>query len=138
LLHRLKNNYPNVKLLFALAKIGDQNYFQKIREKIEQLQCTDQIYFLTGQKELWPLLKDADLFVRPTLSDSFGISVAEALLFGTPAIASDTCIRQKGTILFKTGDQVDFFKKVEEVLHRTSFIHQKKIVRQLNAKKTCR
>jgi len=135
LLHYLKKQYPQIKLVFALAKIGDQTYFQTLCSMIEQKKLKKQVFFLTGQKELWPLLKYADLFVRPTLSDSFGISVAEALLLGIPAVASDVCIRQKGTVLFETGNQKDFFSKVEDVL---GFSYQKQIINQLNSKKTFR
>jgi glycosyltransferase involved in cell wall biosynthesis len=46
---------------------------------------------LLGNHLYWPILKKIDLFVRPTLSDNFGISIAEALHFGKKAIASDVC-----------------------------------------------
>jgi len=112
LIHKLKPSCPQVALVFALAQIGDQNYYKKICADIERLQLGEQIYFLQDQKELWPLLGKADLFVRPSLSDSCGISVGEALYLGTPAIASDVCARAKGTVLFETGNKKDFFEKV--------------------------
>ena len=76
----------------------------------------DAIFIMCGQKELWPLLKYATVFIRPTLSDSYGISIAEALYVGTPAVASDVCKRPVGTILYKAGDVVDLSEKVRRIL----------------------
>jgi glycosyltransferase involved in cell wall biosynthesis len=42
---------------------------------------------LYGQ-EKWRAYREADLFVLPTLSENFGMTVAEALAAGTPAIVS--------------------------------------------------
>ena len=76
----------------------------------------DRFYFMTGQKEIWPLFKKTDLMIRPTYSDGYGISIAESLYFGCPAIASNVCLRPKGTILFKNRDLDDLATKAMLVL----------------------
>lgn len=106
LLQKIEKIYPNAGLIFALATINNELYYN------------DNIFILHGQKELWPLFKYADIFVRPTASDNYGISVAEALFFGIPAIASDVCIRPHGTILFTSRDKDDFYLKVMHALSR--------------------
>jgi len=116
LLSRLKEKYPEAKLLLALARFGDEEYFSILKKHVDFLGLGDSVYFLTGDKELWPLLKKADLFIRPTISDSFGISISEALWFGTPSVASDVCVRSEGTVLFRAGDREDFFKKAFGIL----------------------
>ena len=118
LLATLKEKHANVGLIIVLAQIGDANYFATIQQKIKKNNLENNIYILHGQKELWPLLKECDVFVRPTLSDSFGISVQEALHFGKPVVASNVCARPKNTVLFDTDNKQDFIKKVEEVLER--------------------
>ena len=40
-------------------------------------------------KAKWPLYKEADLFILPTLSENFGIVVPEALASGTPVICTN-------------------------------------------------
>ncbi|HEV2705901.1 MAG TPA: glycosyltransferase family 4 protein [Pyrinomonadaceae bacterium] len=112
----LRSAHPSVGLLFALAEVGDEAYFAQTRERIDALGLAPHVYFLTGQRELWPLLKSADLMLRPTSTDGASVSVAEALHFGCPVVASDAAPRPPGTILFKSRDQQDFRRKCEAAL----------------------
>ncbi|MDE2038819.1 MAG: glycosyltransferase [Elusimicrobia bacterium] len=66
--------------------------------------------------EGWRAIAKADLFVRPTITDCDAISVREALYFGVPTIASDCVQRQRGTVLFRTGDAEDLKTKILQVL----------------------
>jgi len=119
LVKELCTKHPHIGLIFGICKIEtneQKNYFEKIQQTIDQIGLTDHFYFFINKPEFWPLIKKSDLFVRPTISDSFGISVQEALTMGIPAIASNVCIRPSQTILFKTGDKTDFIDKVENVL----------------------
>ena len=63
-------------------------------------------------------MKKADLMIRPTCTDGYGISIAEALFFDCPAIASDVCPRPEGAVLFKNRDMDDFEQKTRELLER--------------------
>lgn len=117
LLHKLHKAYPFSGLIFALGSIGNEPYYLQMQKRAKELGIYDQTFILHGQKELWPLYKCANIFVRPTSSDNYGISVAEALFFGIPAIASDVCIRPKGTLLFTSRDIVEFYDKVSHVLN---------------------
>lgn len=112
----LKDSHPNVGLVFALAEVGDEAYFEKMKRKIDELGVKDNFFFLTGQRELWPLFRRADLMVRPTCSDGYGISVAEALYLGCPAVASDVCERAPGTVTFANRDAEDFLLKCRRAL----------------------
>ena len=122
LVHRLKSKYPQVGLIFALADdTGEPDYFAKIKERILTDKLDEHIFFMTGQRELWPLFRKADLMVRPTCTDGYGSSIAEALYFDCPAIASDVCVRPEGTVIFNNRDMDDFYEKVREVLSRKEF-----------------
>ncbi len=119
LTRRLKQKFPNIGFLFALANDKDnKEYINQISRKINELGLNDSFYFLKGQKELWPLFKTADLMIRPTSSDGYGISIAEALFFDCPAIASNVSDRPLGTVLFKNRDLDDLHKKALEILER--------------------
>lgn len=114
---KLKNVYPNLGFIFALAneKVNTE-YIDKMRLRIKELNLEENFYFLTGQKELWPIFKKASLMIRPTNTDGYSISIAEALYFGCPAIASDVCDRPAGTILFKNRNLDDLYDKTKGVL----------------------
>lgn len=116
LIAELKPRYPNIGLLFALADVCDRTYFEKIRSRIDELGIRENFCFMTGQKELWPLFRRADLSIRPTYSDGYGISVAESLFLGCATVASDVCERADGAIVFPNRDQKMFNLKCGEVL----------------------
>lgn len=101
---QLKGRFANLGLLFALASVGDPQYFAALRERIRNLNLESYFHFLCDQKELWPLFRSADLMVRPTCVDAYGVSIREALYFGCPAVASDVCTRPKGTTVFPNRD----------------------------------
>lgn len=116
LISRISSIYMNAGLLFALADIGCCEYFDQICKRIDEYKIANNVHFMTGQKELWPLFKRADLMVRPTCIDGYPVSIAEALYFGCPTVASDVCLRPEKTIVFKNRNSDDFVSKCIDVL----------------------
>ncbi|MBK3518014.1 glycosyltransferase [Carboxylicivirga marina] len=119
LMTKIINERPNIGFVFAIAdEMTNASYLDKIRDKIYESNLEKNFYFLTGQKELWPLFKKADLMIRPTASDGYGVSIAEALFFDCHSIASDVCDRPNGTIIFKNRDIEDLYNKTKMVLDK--------------------
>lgn len=116
LIKKIKSSFPKVGLIFALADEGDGDYLNQIKEKIALESLENNIYFLTGQKELWPLFKKADLMVRPTCTDGDAVSIREALYFACPVVASDVCKRPEGTVVYAARNQDDFYEEVRGIL----------------------
>jgi glycosyltransferase involved in cell wall biosynthesis len=87
-----------------------------MKKRVSELKIDKNFIFVIEQKEIWPLFKKADLMVRPTFMDAYGVSIEEALYFGCPAVASNVCKRPKGTIIFKNRDFKDFFEKCKKIL----------------------
>jgi glycosyltransferase involved in cell wall biosynthesis len=112
----LKKQYPQIGFVCAVAEVGDATYFKEIQKRIKQKNIENNFHFVLEPCEFYPLLPKSDLFVRPTCTDAYGVSVAEAIHFGVPAVASDVCERSRGAILFEARNQGDFLKKVREVL----------------------
>lgn len=100
LLKQLRTVYPSAGLIIGLANIGNTAYYNMLQHQIMLYGLQDEIFFLHNQKELWPIIKRSDLFIRPTQSDGASISISEALHFKVPVIASDVCTRPPGTLLF--------------------------------------
>lgn len=55
-------------------------------------------------------LSNADLYVRPTLEDSFGIACADAIEFGVPVIASNVCERYSGVHTYELKSDEEFYE----------------------------
>lgn len=118
---KLKKDCSDIGFIFALAnENANKEYLEKMKQKIKEFDIEDNFYFLTGQKELWPLFKKADLMIRPTTTDGDALSIREAMYFRCPAIASDVSDRPEGTIMLKSRDINDLYIKTKEVLDERS------------------
>lgn len=116
LCHRLQS-WGDVSVVYCLTRVTDADYMQKIQDRIAAYNLSDRFLIYTGTVEFWRVIAESALFIRPTRDDSFGISVAEAILLQKPAIVSDVCERPRGSILFRTGDLEDLLEKTLRVLH---------------------
>ncbi len=122
----IKKKYPDMGLIMAIAEVNNSFYMGQLYQKMRQLDAAEQIYILQDQKEIWPLFKQIDLFIRPTLSDGASISVEEALYFNLPVVASDVVIRPKGVWTYNIANHKDLFKTVELVLQEQVYGIQRK------------
>lgn len=119
------NREIKVGFIYCLSRVTNTVYYEKIWDRIRELHLEDSFLIVTENFELWPILEKSHLFVRPSCTDSYGVSVAEALSLGIPSIASDVCKRPEGSILFKNRNSEDLQTKIREVimnydLHRIS------------------
>jgi glycosyltransferase involved in cell wall biosynthesis len=122
----LKQYYPEIGLVFSLPDIGDHEYFKKMKQRIADKCIENNFLFITEQHQLYPIIMKSDVFLRPTNTDGYGVSIAESIYFKVPAVASDVCPRAEGTILFKSRDINDFTLKVKDVLDNHEQ-HKKKL-----------
>lgn len=116
LVSALRTSWAHIGCVVAVSSISDKAYWRQIQARIAQRGLEKYFYFLVGTYEYWPIIQHADLFVRPTRNENFGISVAEAIYLGIPALASDVCARPAGTVLFQAGNHEDFLAKSLEIL----------------------
>lgn len=122
LLEELNARGLKARVLFALLGAREQSarerqYYRDLQKRIKACGLEERFLFYEAlDTELHPLLKKSDLFIRPTLADGYGVSIAEALACGTPAIASDACRRPAGTMLFRTGNSDDMLRMVRNVM----------------------
>lgn len=125
LISSLKKEFPRIGIVLALAAVKNSDYFTQLKTMIEQTNTKDHIFFLQGQKELWPALEYIDLFIRPTLSDGLSLSIEEAQWAGKPVIASDASMRQTGVITYPTSNQEHLHQTVHTLLASQETIKSK-------------
>lgn len=105
----LSINY-NIGLIMCLYGGHDKHYRHDLFKKIKSKKFI--LYFNElADSQFISVLKNVDIYIRPTFVDSVGVVVAEALHYQIPVIASNVCPRPVGTILFRTGDINDLKNK---------------------------
>jgi len=122
----LKSGYPQIGFVFCIPDIGEHEYFQSMKQRIWSRGIENNFLFMTQPCQFYPILMKSDLLVRPTSIDGYGVSIAEAIYFKVPAVASDVCPRPDGTVLFKSRNIEDFTFRVKDVLDNYDR-HKKKL-----------
>ncbi len=110
----LKQHKDKFHMTFMVNKISsDLVYLNDLIQKYGLQKHIDLIY----DSQLIDYLSNFAFLVRTNISDGYGVSLQEAMDLGVPAIGSDTCVRPKGTVLFKTGDLEDLTEKIEMLVN---------------------
>ena len=87
ILDKIRDKRQNAKLLF----IGRGNEYQKkVKKIVEQKQLDQSVIFAGVQTDIADLLQLMDVFVFPSITEGFGISIIEAQAAGVPCVISDT------------------------------------------------
>lgn len=73
----------------SLVMVGDGPERPAAEEAARRLGVERDVHFLGKIEAVAPLLANADLFLLPSASESFGLSALEALACGVPVVASD-------------------------------------------------
>jgi glycosyltransferase involved in cell wall biosynthesis len=88
---------------------------EKLKEKYSKLK----IYDLMTHDELFKLLKSSDIFLYPSMIDTFGFSLLEAMSFGLPTVTVNTSRTKsrkeiiendKTGIIFDVNEKIDYNK----------------------------
>jgi glycosyltransferase involved in cell wall biosynthesis len=119
---KLKKIKDNVRLLL----VGNGILEKQIKEHINRLplQISSSITVLPfqDQRQMKLLYRVANVFVLPSKSETWGLSVNEALACGTPVIVSDKCGSSKDLVkheenglVFKSDDCQDLIQKMERI-----------------------
>lgn len=83
-MHRVIKSLPKTKLEI----IGAGPDEERLRKEIDRLGLEAKIQLLGEQKEVKKMMKDWDLFVLPSLSETFGLVILEAFETGIPVLAT--------------------------------------------------
>lgn len=116
----------DIGIVLALTKITDEKYYSNIKQMIISKGLEGDIFIINENISFLPIIKRSDIFVRPTNTDGFSLSVVEAIYMGVPTVASDIVERYDGTVLFETRNSKDFNDKVMNIINNYT-INKKKL-----------
>lgn len=115
-----KYHIPNAKLLI----VGDGPLAESLKLKVKNLKLEDGVIFLgsISYEEIPDYLAQADVFVRPSLSEGLGNAFLEAMAAGIPIIGTsvggipDFIVDGETGLFCKSNDPKDVASKIHMVL----------------------
>jgi glycosyltransferase involved in cell wall biosynthesis len=110
----LINDYNYHGNLLLVGGIVCESYYFKLKALVAKLKLSERIVFegRVRHKEIGSYYRGADAFVLPSVEETFGIPVIEAMGFGVPVVVSDgTLLNEKYFIPFREicGDAANYF-----------------------------
>lgn len=91
----LVNAYKKANINLPLVLIGnthtdsDKKYLKELKELIKELEIENKIIFSGFQKNPYPWVKNAELFVMSSNSEGLPLVLVEALILGTNIVSTD-------------------------------------------------
>ncbi len=114
--------------------VGNGPDSEKIKDVINKNGLEKQIILLGQKRNPYVWMKNAKLFVHSSFYEGFGLVLVEAMICGKVVLSSDCPVGPKEIlskencgVLFKTGDVIDFSKKLLELANKDLSLYQEKI-----------
>ena len=80
---------PALPVEVVLMVVGNPTQAAMFRDLASNLGIVSRVHFLGSLKDISPVFSAADILVHPTLEDTFGMVVLEAMAHGLPVIVSN-------------------------------------------------
>jgi N-acetyl-alpha-D-glucosaminyl L-malate synthase BshA len=113
-----------------LLMVGDGPDRIKAENLVQELGLSDKVIFLGNSHEVAKILCYSDIFVLPSVSESFGLAALEAMAANTAVISTNTGglpevnIQGKTGFLSNIGDVEDMAKNTLAILKDDETLHQ--------------
>lgn len=130
LIHEIHYKAKLIFYLMGTKEWGsrERGYYQYLTSKIKEYHLDDYILLHKSfHEEFFPICRISDLLIRPTFTDGYSLSLAEAVFCGTPVLASDAGDRPGGILLFQKGNQEELNSKTKAVIDSYEFYKQRVI-----------
>jgi glycosyltransferase involved in cell wall biosynthesis len=103
----------------------DWNYYCNLL-KVSEKNPRIKIFINIDSSHFDYALSKCALYLRPTMKDSFGIAVADAVSFGIPVLASDVCNRYPGAFIFTPTNYESFVSAYVDFWNNPSALERSK------------
>lgn len=114
---KLKRDKISAKIFFVISNITyNVDVLKSYLSIINSESLTDFIEIIPKSLPFISLIKEADLVLRPTITDGDALTIREALFLKTPVIASDVVVRPAGTKLYRFEEENALYKKIFEFI----------------------
>jgi len=86
----LKKEFANIKLW--IVGRGEKKYEQKIKKQIRDLNLDNQVDFFgfVSEEKKFGMMQRAHMLIVPSIKEGYGLTIPEAGIVGTPAVAYNT------------------------------------------------
>ncbi|MBF0326237.1 MAG: glycosyltransferase [Alphaproteobacteria bacterium] len=117
----LSRTRPDISLQIAGRPLDD-GYFSRLKAMVVQLGIEDHVTFLGGksQAEVAELYRQAQIFVFPSLVETFGNPLLEAMASGLPVVCSRAAalpeVAGPAALYSKPGDPADMAATIDRLL----------------------
>lgn len=129
-----RKNYETALKAFAAARLTNTVYFicghgmmeEKLKDMVHNLGISDQVIFLGYRKDIYEIMKCADVFFFPSYQEGLSVALMEAMACKLPVVASkirgntDLIVHNEGGYLYSPGDIGMFAKTLSELIHNPS------------------
>jgi len=121
--------YPQTRFLIVGDK-GIESYYQSLINEIEKRELQNNVYFLGFRTDVKEILAEIDLFVLPSLSEGFSLSIIEAMAMNVPVIATkcggpEEIIEDNSTgYLVAKNDANALGGKIVEILEKRMYLNE--------------
>ncbi len=131
--------FPNLYVLL----VGKGKEEENLKRKAEIMRVKDRVYFLGIREDIPELLAASDIFVLPSFSEAFPVSLLEAMASGIPVIATkvggipEMIEEKKSGFLVSPGSPYELAEKIsalaeDERLRKSMGSYGKKIVKKFS------
>lgn len=80
----ISNRFPTVRCPI----VGDGPFKEDLERQVKMLGLVETVEFMGHQKDVFPILATFDVFVLPSTSEAFGLTIIEAMSLGIPVVAT--------------------------------------------------
>ncbi|RUO18675.1 hypothetical protein [Aliidiomarina haloalkalitolerans] len=103
---------------FNFVVIDTTGKYKSTMESSSSALLRERTYYFDRAINIQELLKFAQLFIRPTMTDGDALSVREALCSGCNVLCSDVVERPQNAVVYRSLDFNDFLFKTKELLNK--------------------